>query len=213
MTLYEILGVQKDAPPEEIKAAFRRLAKSNHPDHVDEARRAESTQRMALINRAHDVLSDPERRAQYDRTGEMPGESNSIEKQAEEALAVLFSKYLDEEGDFIHGDICARLTEFAIKVHSTQQSNVGKLKQKLTALERKLKRIARKSEGKDLFKMVAEEKLSNGMKTLAKAEDEVKISALLIELLKEYKDTSPGKPTIHMPTLGITSATMGGKWE
>lgn len=213
MTLYEILGVQKDATPEEIKAAFRRLAKSNHPDHVDEERRAESTQRMSLINRAHDILSDPEKRAQYDRTGEEPGTANTIEKQAEEALATLFSKYLDEEQEFIHGDICARLTEFAIRIHSQQQSNVGKIKQKLTALERKLKRIERKSEGNDLFKMVAEEKIANGRKVLAKTEDEVKISAMLIELLKDYRDTSPGKPPIHMPTMSITSGTAGGGWE
>ncbi len=63
---YEILGVDRNAPDAEIKRAFRKLAREIHPD-VSEAPDAEKQFREAA--EAYEVLSDPERRATYDRYG------------------------------------------------------------------------------------------------------------------------------------------------
>lgn len=64
---YEILGVSRDASKEEIKRAYRRLARKYHPDVNKEAGAEE---RFKEINRAYEVLSEPETRARYDRFGE-----------------------------------------------------------------------------------------------------------------------------------------------
>ncbi|PSO65909.1 MAG: molecular chaperone DnaJ [Cyanobacteria bacterium QS_7_48_42] len=64
---YEILGVSRDASKEDVKGAFRRLARKYHPD-VNKEDGAE--ERFKEINRAYEVLSDPETRARYDRFGE-----------------------------------------------------------------------------------------------------------------------------------------------
>lgn len=64
---YEILSVSKDADKEEIKRAYRRLARKYHPD-VNKEPGAED--RFKEINRAYEVLSEPETRARYDRFGE-----------------------------------------------------------------------------------------------------------------------------------------------
>lgn len=64
---YEILGVSRDADKEEIKRAYRRLARKYHPD-VNKEEGAEET--FKEINRAYEVLSEPEIRARYDRFGE-----------------------------------------------------------------------------------------------------------------------------------------------
>ncbi len=64
---YEILGVSRDADKEEIKRAYRRLARKYHPDVNKEAGAEE---RFKEINRAYEVLSEPETRARYDRFGE-----------------------------------------------------------------------------------------------------------------------------------------------
>lgn len=63
---YEVLGVSRDAKPEEIKRAYRRLARELHPD-VNPA--PEAQERFKLVTYAYEVLSDPQQRQQYDRGG------------------------------------------------------------------------------------------------------------------------------------------------
>lgn len=62
---YKVLGVSKDATAEEIKKAYRRLARENHPDKNPDDPGAE--QRFKDISEAHTVLSDPEQRREYDQ--------------------------------------------------------------------------------------------------------------------------------------------------
>ena len=64
---YEILGVPRDASPDEIKKKYRELVMKYHPDlHKNDP---DAAKRMAEINEAYEVLSNPDKRAQYDRFG------------------------------------------------------------------------------------------------------------------------------------------------
>ncbi len=64
---YEVLGIQKGASEDEIKKAFRKKARENHPDlHPDDPSYVEKFQE---INEANEVLSDPEKRKRYDQFG------------------------------------------------------------------------------------------------------------------------------------------------
>ncbi len=67
-TLYDLLEVSPNASPEVIKAAYRQLALKYHPDKQPDARaRQQAEERMKQINAAYNILSDPARRAEYDR--------------------------------------------------------------------------------------------------------------------------------------------------
>jgi molecular chaperone DnaJ len=66
--LYKVLGVSKKASDEEIKKAYRKLARKYHPDRNPDDPEAE--ERFKEISAAHDVLSDPEKRKQYDQGGQ-----------------------------------------------------------------------------------------------------------------------------------------------
>src|SRR5437899_2323574 len=67
-SLYETLGVSKTATAEEIKKAYRKLVREVHPD-----RNPGNEERFKEVQNAYDVLSDPEKRAEYDRFGSSNG--------------------------------------------------------------------------------------------------------------------------------------------
>ena len=68
---YKVLGVSKDAKPEEIKKAYRKLARDNHPDQNPGNPAAE--QRFKDVSEANDVLSNPEKRKEYDEARRLFG--------------------------------------------------------------------------------------------------------------------------------------------
>src|SRR5512137_737535 len=67
MDLYELIGVPRDAGLDEIKRAYRRLARRYHPD-INPGDRAAAV-RFRIVADAFEILADPERRHQYDEYG------------------------------------------------------------------------------------------------------------------------------------------------
>jgi len=96
---YAILGVSKNASPEEIKKAYRRLARQYHPDLNPANKEAE--ERFKEIQEAYEVLSNPETRAKYDRLGanwkayENMGSYSDIPYQAWQTDQDVFSGFSD----------------------------------------------------------------------------------------------------------------------
>lgn len=72
---YKVLGVSKDADEREIKKAYRKIIKINHPDKIQAqgVSKDQAEKKMAQINEAYEVLSDPELKARFDR-GEDPND-------------------------------------------------------------------------------------------------------------------------------------------
>ena len=69
---YDILELQKNASADEIKQAYRKLAKKYHPDlytHASEAEKKKAEARIKEINQAYSVLSDPQKKKMYDTYG------------------------------------------------------------------------------------------------------------------------------------------------
>ena len=93
---YTILGVSKTATPEEIKRAYRKLARKYHPDLNPGDKDAEA--KFKDINEANEVLSDPEKRPKYDRFGEhwnQPTYSEAPTSRGTNPGTVDFDQYAD----------------------------------------------------------------------------------------------------------------------
>jgi molecular chaperone DnaJ len=66
---YTVLGIPKNASEEEIKQAYRKLAREHHPDMVKDGDKATAEKRFKEINEAYQVLIDPQKRRMYDQYG------------------------------------------------------------------------------------------------------------------------------------------------
>ena len=71
MSLYEDLGIQNGADGSEIRRAYLKLSKTEHPD------KGGSEERFKKIQQAYEILSDDEKKSYYDQTGQMPGQEQA----------------------------------------------------------------------------------------------------------------------------------------
>ena len=92
---YELLGVQRDAGPEDLKKAYRKLAMQHHPDRNPGDKAAE--QKFKSISEAYDVLKDDQKRAAYDRFGHAAFEGGGARPGAGDfGFAAGFADIFDE---------------------------------------------------------------------------------------------------------------------
>jgi hypothetical protein len=89
---YEILGVSHEASAQEIKKAYRALAKEHHPDMGGDA------EKFKEIQQAFDILSDETKRARYDAGESVEKEINPREEAAKMFLFQMFEEHVDKYG-------------------------------------------------------------------------------------------------------------------
>lgn len=84
---YDILALPRGASADDIKKAYRRLARQYHPDLHSGGRKTEMEKKFKELNEAHEVLSDPEKRKKYDRYGADWEQAEAYERARQEAQA------------------------------------------------------------------------------------------------------------------------------
>lgn len=181
MTLYDTLGVAKDATAAEIKTAYRRAASAAHPD-----REGGSTERMAAVNKAWEILGDEKRRARYDETGDEQ-EGPSIKDHARQAVMQVFDKCVMQSDSL---DIVAEAREAfrnAIKGHKEDRKDAER---SMAKMEKRRGKVS-VSKGENLFDQILNSKIArvkNELEILAKS---IEVGEAALDMLKVYSYKMP----------------------
>jgi curved DNA-binding protein CbpA len=189
MSHYEVLGLTPDADESEVKKAYRKAAQSNHPD------RGGDSERFHQIQLAYDVLSDPERRERYDRTGESD-KPQSIESQIDEALAGLFQKIIgmDQPPRNIIGAARDEVRQSQGAIRSRQEA----AKNRLARLQKLLGRVMKAADSHNLFESVLQNQIDSVDAAIKSYGETLTLLAGVATLLESYedKDWDPNKPEV-----------------
>ena len=194
---YKTLGVPREATQAEIKAAYKSLAQKLHPDKCDDI-----DELFQDINEAYGVLSNPDRRKQYDLTGN--GNLQNVGEGARNVPAKLFAHAIDKQlsaNNPLNDNIFAK---FGAQTDDSR-AIVGNIKQSLINRNRELKKgykITKKEieqtesmrskvivkHGINLFHAILEQKAKQLELNLHSIKTEKAVNEAAINMLEDYED-------------------------
>lgn len=185
MTHYDTLGVKSDATADAIKTAWRRASSAAHPD-----REGGSTERQQVVNKAYEVLSDPERRARYDHTGDdSAGESVAVD--AQQMLVALFTQAMEGDDNWLR--FVSQALDAQRKHLLSVQSDAHAKRVRLT---RRTGKIKAKS-GENLVQMLIDNQIRQLDAQHQHIEHGLKVVAATSDLLKNYEGNEE-PPAAHV---------------
>ncbi|XP_074653190.1 dnaJ homolog subfamily C member 9-like [Tubulanus polymorphus] len=79
--LYSVLGIESDSDESQVKKGYRRVSLKVHPDRVEPEQQQEATLKFQILGKVYSILSDKEKRAVYDETGEVVGDDEFNDEQ------------------------------------------------------------------------------------------------------------------------------------
>lgn len=186
--LYDILGIDKDADPKEIKDAYREKAKETHPD-----KEGGSKEKFELVHHAYAVLSDPLKKERYDKTGD--GDQDGMNFEAR--LGNFFGMYLFrivasisvDPRQIRNRDVKEKFLKTAELCINEQRENLAKIKAEMKKVDMMKEFLGRFDSPKSpqLKRMFEVEIKRNSQKLeldKLKTEDEIEFLNKVIELLK-----------------------------
>jgi DnaJ domain len=178
---YDVLRVDPAATLGDIKAAYWRRAKDTHPDSGG------SAQEFGDVKLAQMVLSDPDRRAHYDRTGEVeePAPDN-IEQGALGLIGVMLKTVLAAEKDPIECDLVALMKAHLVAEIAELNRKLKVIQRSIERAERMRGRFRRNKPGDNTIEQVIDWEIGEFKRSIVMNEAGVKQRERAVELLRDY---------------------------
>jgi DnaJ-class molecular chaperone len=152
--LYNILGVEKPATQEDIKKAYQKLAKKNHPDSPER-----DEDRWEEVSKAYEILSDPGRRKIYDETGIHNRNHSGL---VAETTAAVFMRHFGVQ------DPLKSAIRTIEQENLMNEMKIVQAKREMQSIDSVLKRLSRNDTGRDPIKdalHLKKAELDNGVKS------------------------------------------------
>lgn len=211
-SLYDTLGVPPDASQEEIKAAFRRQAKTAHPDANPPEKKDEAEEKFGALTKAYEVLSDEKSRQRYDRTGatEKP---DDIEVRAEQIIAerlISIFNEVDSEHDGMPPvyALYDNAFDFIRKVINRGLFEIKKARGRAAGEQVRWKDRRPKFKGK-VAERIIDEKIRDVRFRMERLDFEEKAAKRALELLETYEHEPDERPEQNPFAMSATSAGFG----
>lgn len=180
--LYILLGIERTATPEEIKAAYRQQARTHHPD------RGGNPDVFVRLTAAYNTLSDPEARAAYDESGKIDTDTpQKIQTRLMQNLSDLLEGALDHiNGPVEEADVVGMMRQHASGVLNLRRKDLAARRKVLRSMTSVRNRIKRKGDGPNLFLDIIEQKLVILSKEFNEIEGHVADLTRVVDELQHY---------------------------
>lgn len=178
-SLYETLGVDRDATQAEVAKAYRRKARASHPD------KGGAAEEWHALTLAWEVLGDPGKRARYDETGAVPEGGPPVEMAARAMLVGLFERVLMEKG----GVPCHLANEIREGLRGERKKLEGSRRQSMSVLRMFRSQMGRlKGTEADIFEAYLAKKVAAGEEALASVAASLEVVARAEEMVADLDD-------------------------
>lgn len=189
MSLYDVLGVAKDATKQAIKTAYRSLAQKAHPD-----REGGDAEKFHEIQLAYDVLSDDGKRERYDATGETKSKASTL-TEAEQLVMQHFAQSIASGEE---GDILESLRDFLYTGKDTVEAAIAVANRELEELQKQQGRVTSKTE-ENLFSMILDQKIDRKQQDIEALSVQLDVIEQAENLADDYIDTAAKEPEPEVP--------------
>jgi curved DNA-binding protein CbpA len=190
MNLYEILGVKKDAPLDEIERAYKRLAHKHHPDKGGDR---EEWEQLAF---AYTVLGNPEKRQIYDNFGrtEMP----KIEVEVQNVLLQGFSQALQTRQTNVIKFMRDFINAGRLQVAAQKEQAIKEIQELRTRRD-----TVETTSEENLFHLIVDQAIQARENLVQDAEIKLSVATVCHEVLNTYKSKEPILPVVRRPPRDI----------
>lgn len=186
-SLYDVLGIDKNADHESIKKAYRNKTRECHPD-----RHADKAEQFKQVQEAWEVLGDKDKRDYYDATGQIPGAVINDPELAETvelistALRHVISRAFEMNRPLKSFDMVNALDAHFQDTIKSAKTMINQIQKLIDAMEDSIKRYKRKKEGENLLASVTRALIAEKQKDIEGVKASITKFENIKKLLKDY---------------------------